>query len=108
MSNINLSIGGRSYAVACAPGEEGHVKGLGKVIDDKLAGMPGLAGQPEARTLLYAALLLADELHEANGSRGGPAPQPTAPAAPDNAIAESLEGLAARLESLASRLENAG
>ena len=29
MSNVTLSIGGRSYTVACAEGEESHVLGLG-------------------------------------------------------------------------------
>lgn len=97
MSNVTLTIGGRHYTVACAAGEEAHIEKLGGVIDAKLQGMPGLSGQSEARTLLFAALLLADELHEA---RGGAAP----PAASSPAVAETLEALAGRLELLASRL----
>lgn len=103
MSNINLQIGGRTYAVACAPGEEAHVKALGRLIDGKLAGMPGATGQPEARALLYAALLLADELHELQSTQ--PSPPPAAPAE-DPAAAEKLEEMAERLEMLASQLES--
>jgi cell division protein ZapA len=98
MSNVTVTIGGRHYTVACAPGEEAHIEMLGHSIDDKLQGMANLSGQSEARTLLFAALLLADELHE----------QQSGPAAEDGAAAEALERLAGRLESLAERLESAG
>jgi cell division protein ZapA len=96
MSNVTLTIGGRHYTVACGPGEEQHIAQLGESIDTKLAGVPGLANQTEARTLLYAALLLADELHETGG--GTPTPSDDG--------AEALEALAGRLEDLAARLEN--
>jgi cell division protein ZapA len=97
MSNVTLTIGGRHYTVACGPGEEQHIGNLGASIDAKLADVPGLANQTEARTLLYAALLLADELDEAR--QGMPAP-----AGKDNA--DALEALADRMEDLAARLEN--
>jgi len=102
MSNVTVTIGGRHYTVACAAGEEPHIEMLGRSIDGKLQGLANLAGQSEARTLLFAALLLADELHElqSNGA-------PTAPA-DDGQSAEALERLADRLEGLAGRLENAG
>ena len=38
MSDVTLKIGGRSYAVACAAGEEEHVATLGRLIDEKGAG----------------------------------------------------------------------
>jgi cell division protein ZapA len=97
MSNVTLSIGGRFYTVACAEGEEAHIEALGRVIDGKLSSLPNMASQSEPRTLLFAALLLADELHELHGGK--------APAA-DPQTAESLESLAETLESLAERLEN--
>jgi cell division protein ZapA len=102
MSNVTVTIGGRHYTVACAAGEEPHIEMLGRTIDGKLEGMANLSGQAEARTLLFAALLLADELHEA---RSGGA---SAPAGPSPAVAESLEALASRLEGLAEGLERAG
>ncbi|MFV4725644.1 cell division protein ZapA, partial [Mycobacterium tuberculosis] len=72
MSNVTLQIGGRSFTVACAPGEEDHIAGLGRMIDAKLHSVGSTAGQSESRILLFAALLLADELHEMRG--GGPVP----------------------------------
>ena len=95
MSNVSLKIGGRDYTVACAEGEEDHVRTLGALIDGKIADL-GNAAQGETRQLLFAALLLADELHEARGKLAASDPQAHAPA---------LERLAARLENIASALE---
>ena len=97
MSNVTLLIGARSYSVACAEGEEAHVEGLGQLIDGKIRDL-GTSGHNEVRLLLFAALLLADELHEAR-SKGGGAALP----APDHA--ETLELLASRLEKYATSLE---
>ena len=102
MSNVTVSIGGRQYTVACAAGEESHIERLGRMIDGKLQGLASLAGQSEPRTLLFAALLLADELHEMQA--GGAVP----PSDPSPAVADELEAVANRLESLAERLEVAG
>ncbi len=102
MSNVTLSIGGRSYTVACAEGEESHVLGLGSLIDGKLAAMGDMSGQAETRMLLFAALLLADELHEAGGAKLAPAPA-SSQIAP--AMALRFDELATSLENLATRLE---
>lgn len=101
MSNVTITIAGRQYTVACAEGEQGHITGLSQTIDSKLASIPGLSNQSEPRTLLFAALLLADELHE------------TAAAAAAQAqislddLATPLENIAQTLEDVASRLETA-
>lgn len=99
-TNVTLSIGGRRYKLACAPGEEEHIAQLGRLIDSKLAGAPGIARQSETQTLLYATLLLADELHE---RAAAPAPETTIDAAAE--LATPLERLAEKLESLAVALE---
>lgn len=105
MSNVTLEIAARKYTIACAQGEEAHIERLGASIDTKLAQLDNLAGQSPERILLYAALLLADELHEATGKTeaASPAPQPQM----DDATAIRLETLADRLESLAMEIESA-
>ncbi len=101
MSNLTLHVGGRDYTVACAEGEEAHVAELGALIDGKIQAMG--AGHNEPRQLLFAALLLADELHEARQRSGG-AP-PSMPPAQLDLHADTLEALAARLENCVSALE---
>lgn len=108
MSNVSLTIGGRSFTVACAEGEEGHVTGLGRLIDGKLSAMGDMTGQSESRMLLFAALLLADDLHETERKPAPPNAPAAAPAAPEHSpvSAEKLAAIAERLENLASRLES--
>jgi len=101
MSNVTLHIGGRDYTVACAEGEEDHVAGLGRTIDEKIQAMGG--GHNEPRQLLFAALLLADELHEARHRSGGV--QPTVPTPQPDLHADALEAIAARLENCVTALE---
>jgi cell division protein ZapA len=99
LSNVTLSIGGRSYTVACAAGEEDHVAHLGAAIDAKLVAMGDRTGQSESRALLFAALLLADELHEAKAGQVAQSSRVD--------LAPGLLALAGRLENLAARLEDA-
>lgn len=102
MNNVSLTIGGRSYAVACAAGEEEHVHALGRMIADKVEQMGGTHNEP--RQLLFAALLLADELHEARVRTPASPPAPPPASNPDQ-YADALEEIAARLENCASALE---
>ena len=99
MSNVTIDIAGRKFTVACAEGEEAHIAMLGRAIDGKLHDLPHLASQSDARVLLYATLLLADENYELRQDGGGPSETADGDAGP-------LEALAEKLESLASRLEN--
>jgi len=99
MSNVTLTIGGRSFTVATAKGEEAHVIGLGRMIDVKLAAMGEQTALSESRMLLFAALLLADELHEAQKDSGND--EPTF----DEETGRRIEKIAITLEKLAERLE---
>jgi cell division protein ZapA len=106
MSNVRLNIGGRHFTVACAAGEEKHIALLGREIDDKLRAMGGASGNSESRMLLFASLLLADELHEIRSRNDAAA------AAVDHSptltrLVEGMEAAAERLEKLAQSLEQA-
>ena len=65
MSDVTVTIGGRSYTVACADGQEAHVTGLGMVLDEKLQQLGGSLSPQESQNLLFAGLFVADDLHEA-------------------------------------------
>ncbi len=103
MANIDVEVGGRRYAVACHDGEQEHLRALAATVDrrahDAIAALGSLT---ETRQLLFAALLLADDLKEVRAGAGIPEPQPLPP---DPAVAQALERLATKMENLADRLE---
>ena len=103
MAEVDLNIAGRSYRVACRNGEEESLQSAAKLVDAKSReALAGLGTLSEARQLLFASLLLADQLLDKKpGSEGATA----TPAAPDPALVRRAESLAERLESFADSLE---
>lgn len=110
MAQVELKIGGNAYTVACRDGEEGHLTSIASLVDSKATqARQSVGGVSEVRQLLFASLLLADELEEARTKGGTPSsPESANAAAEDARNAELLEDIAARLESLAARLEQRG
>jgi cell division protein ZapA len=106
MATIDIEIAGRKYAIACRDGEEDHIRVVSGVVDEKAREAAGALGSlSEARQLLYASLLLADQLQEK--VKEAPAPAEPVPAPHEDVrLAEALERLAERVESLAERLES--
>jgi cell division protein ZapA len=105
MASVDLEVGGRKYTLACRDGEEAHLRSVAAVVDRKAREAGSALGNlGEARQLLFAALLLADELGEQRG--GGAAEGGSAAAGPN--IADLLEDMAERVEMLADRVEGRG
>jgi cell division protein ZapA len=99
MAQVDLFIAGRSYQIACREGEEENLKSAGRMVDAKSReALSGLGTLSESRQLLFASLLLADQIVE--HQRG------VAPAPADPIIVERVAALAERLEALAVSLEN--
>jgi cell division protein ZapA len=66
MPLVNILIHGRAYTLACDEGEEPHVRELGEFLDKRVRELAGTMGQTgDARLLLMAGLLVADELNDA-------------------------------------------
>jgi cell division protein ZapA len=108
MATIDVEIAQRRYSVACRDGEEEHLRSVASVVDAKAreAGK-ALGSLSEARQLLFASLLLADELKETQAGNSPPpaaAPEIAEPQY-DPAVANALEKLAERMEALAQSLE---
>jgi len=105
MPQISVTINGRAYPVACDEGEEGRIRELARMIDAKVANFARQVGQAgEARLLVLAALVLADELAEAKEALGKAGNG--ASAAEDSAVAATVDRLAARVEAVAAQLES--
>ncbi|EYD76244.1 hypothetical protein Rumeso_02168 [Rubellimicrobium mesophilum DSM 19309] len=62
MPQVEIVIGGRSFEVACQPGEEPFLQSAAAMLDAEASAISGQIGRmPEARMLLMAGLLLADK-----------------------------------------------
>ena len=126
MPQVEILIGGRSFEVACQPGEESFLQSAAAVLDGEAAHLAEQIGRmPEARMLLMAGLMLADKTsgleekltnalaeseqlrHQIEALQSRPAPAPVrveVPVVPAS-IAEALAEIAARAEALADHVE---
>ena len=99
MAEVDLTIAGRSYRVACRNGEEDSLHSAARLVDAKSReALAGLGTLSESRQLLFAALLLADEIVDGR--------EVALPTGPDPELVERATRVAERLEALADALEN--
>lgn len=107
MQQVSVTINGRAYPVACDEGDEERIQALARLIDGKVGNFARQVGQAgEARLLVLAALVLADELAEAKEALQH-APGGRAEPGDSKAIAVGVERLAQRVEAVAAKLESA-
>ena len=123
MALVTLKINDRSYEMTCDDGQEEHLHKLAEHVDERMRELAGSVGQVgEARLLIMASLLLADELYDAyrqihaldsaaaelltdesgadeSGANGEMAPE---------IAAAALTRCAERIEAMAARLGGAG
>ena len=65
MSQVNVTINGRQFRMACEDGQEGHLQQLAKELDERIVALRGQFGEiGDARLTVMAALTVADELAE--------------------------------------------
>jgi cell division protein ZapA len=65
VSQVNVTINGRQFRMACEDGQEGHLQQLARELDDRIAALRVQFGEiGDARLTVMAALMVADELSE--------------------------------------------
>jgi len=65
MAQVNVTINGRQFRMACEDGQEGHLMKLAKELDDRIVELRGKFGEVgDTRLTIMAALTVADELSE--------------------------------------------
>lgn len=109
MKTVDIALLGRSYQVACAPGEEQRLAELGKMLEEKmrLAASAGQGSVGEIRLLLLAGLMLADDVLEAKeGSAKMNLTFQQSMEAEEDLLIAAVEHLSGRINSLAARIEN--
>ena len=123
MPDISITIGTRTFDVACQEGEEHFLTTAAKMLDNEAAVLVGqMSNLTESRMLLMAGLMLADktagmedkvklsdqrvaELEAQLYAAQNAAPQKVeVPVIPDS-VTDTLAEIAARAESLAAKVE---
>lgn len=125
MPQVEITIGGRNFEVACQDGEEKFLMTAAAMLDVEASSLSTQVGRmPESRMLLMAGLLLADrtagledKVREAEGKAaqlqaqlesaqagGGQIERVEVPVVPSETI-EKMEEIAAQAEALATEIE---
>jgi cell division protein ZapA len=106
MAQVTIRINGYAYTVGCEDGQEAHLERMAVEIEQRINSIKAIGGQSgEARLLMLAALLLADELHDTKTAAAAAAP--ALPVKPDPEKRAKLRRLAARAEEIAADLTDA-
>jgi cell division protein ZapA len=117
MGTMNIHIYGREYTIACDDGQEAHLGRLAQIVNERVRQLAQQMGRgSEALMLMYASLMLADELEEVKLSnkqlreqleaarKQGNIPVDTAKLEEmEAAMADTMEQIAARIEKLAGK-----
>ncbi|KGK79972.1 hypothetical protein PM03_04630 [Thalassobacter stenotrophicus] len=122
MPDVTINIGGRSFIVACQPGEEPYLQSASGLLDTEAQKLSAAGARlTQDRMLLMAGLMLADKsislqedvkkleaqlatqqgVIEELQARGATAAAP----APDTGLQQRLEDFAGRAEALAEKAE---
>lgn len=73
MGQVTVSLNGRTYRLACNDGEEDRLRALADQVRQKLDTLTEEFGQVgETRLMVMAALMLADDLLDANPDSSAP------------------------------------
>jgi len=109
MSQVNVTVNGRSYEIACDDGQEERLLALSRYLDARAAELAEQVGSVgELRLMVMTALLIADELQDALGQLEELEEAPAGAAGSvETAAAGALDDCARRLEAIAARLEGA-
>jgi len=100
MAQVDVTINGRDYRIACEDGQEQHLIGLASYLNARVAELVREVGQiGDTRLLVMAGLLVADELSDMKDALDAERGLRQAE------MAGRLDKLAGRIESLAAGME---
>lgn len=119
MPDLDITIGGKTFQVACQAGEEHFLRSAAQMLDVEAQPLLSQMGRlPDVRMLLMAGLMLADktaaiedELRSLRArlaemeARPAPEPQRIEVAVVPAAVTEALAEIAARAEAMAAAVE---
>jgi cell division protein ZapA len=113
MGQVVVTVNGRAFPLSCADGEEPRIRRLAQYVDGKVGEFVKMHGQiGEARLILLAALVIADELSDTSDIVQRERSRTHGPGVDSGgsdtsaAVVTGIRGIAQRIESIAARLES--
>ena len=103
MAQVTLRINGYAYTIGCKDGEEKHLELMGAEVNRRIDSIRAVAGPSgEARMLVMAALLMADDITELCAKLEATTKETRS----DSKLSNQLDRIARRAEEIADNLEN--
>ncbi|WP_428488415.1 cell division protein ZapA [Rhodopila sp.] len=110
MAQVTLRINGYAYMIGCQDGEEQHLEAMAAEVNRRIDGVRTASGPSgEARMLVMAALLMADDMFELSArleAAEAAAEAPPVEPRPDPRLGRKLGRIAKRAEEIADGLEH--
>ncbi len=105
MAQVTVTINGRNYEIACDGGEEAHLTRLAQYVNRRVDELVANVGQVgDARLLVMASLLVADELSEVHAELEAVIDQKSG-AIENILVTDDVISLTTRIEKIAEKLE---
>ena len=106
MAQVDVSVNGQSYRIACEDGQEDRLVDLAAMVDEKVLDLVNQIGQVGSnRLLVMAALIIADELVDLKNEAGSSQELVDNSNQQDTVLA--LQELTKRIENIADQVEQA-
>ena len=106
MAQVDVSVNGQSYRIACEEGQEDRLVDLAAMVDEKVSGLVNQIGQVGSnRLLVMAALIIADELVDLKNEAGSSQELEDNTNQQDTVLA--LQEITKRIENIADQVEQA-
>ena len=106
MAQVDVSVNGQSYRIACEDGQEDRLVDLATMVDEKVLELVNQIGQVGSnRLLVMAALIIADELVDLKNEAGSSQELEDNTNQQDTVLA--LQEITKRIENIADQVERA-
>ena len=106
MAQVDVSVNGQSYRIACEDGQEDRLVDLAALVNEKVLDLVDQIGQVGSnRLLVMAALIIADELVDLKNEAGSSQERADNSNQQDAVLA--LQEITKRIENIADQVEQA-
>ncbi len=106
MAQVDVSVNGQSYRIACEDGQEDRLVDLAAMVDEKVLALVNQIGQVgSSRLLVMAALIIADELVDLKNEASSSQKLEDNTNQQDTVLA--LQEITKRIENIADHVEQA-